>query len=252
MSTMNIAQYEQLTPHACAYDLVWLTPNQHCVWRVESLMTKEPDTIAWINAMEPSDVLFDVGANMGQYAMLAAKRGIHVHAFEPESQNFALMVRNIAINKLGDLITPWPIALSDRSGLDTFFVTTLVAGGSCNSFGDSIDYHLHEKTFPTTQGCYGGTLCDFANQFGYPTHIKIDVDGIEHRILEGARGFLLSSVKSVLVETNTHLKEHREIETLMAMYGLFPDKATAEIARRKDGPFEGIGNVIYHRVGIEK
>jgi hypothetical protein len=64
--------------------------------------------------------------------------------------------------------------------------------------------------------------------------------------LRGALDILLK-VKSVLVEMNTALDEHKEIFALMSMHGLKPDMPTAEIARRKDGPFVGIGNVIFYR-----
>lgn len=247
---MNLQEYEQIVPHTNAHDLIWLTPNSQCAWRVESLLTKEPDTIAWLAQMTPADVLYDVGANMGQYAMLAAKKGIRVLAFEPESQNFALLCRNIAINQLGHRIMPWPIALSDKPGLGSFFVTQLVAGNSCNAFGESLNFHLQPKEFAFTQGCGGATLDFFATSnlptCASPTHIKIDVDGFEHKVLAGAT-YALETVKSVLVETNTALPEHREIAATMATFGLYPDLETAEKARRKEGPFEGIGNVIYYR-----
>lgn len=243
---MNIAQYEQIIPHIAAHDLVWLTPNQQCAWRVNSLMTKEPDTIAWLATMTPGDLLYDVGANMGQYSLLAAKRGIRVHAFEPESQNFALLCRNIAINKFDAILMPWPLALSDVTGLDHFYVQQLLPGNSCNSFGDSVNFHLEAKQYGFTQGCYGTTLDTFALDHGWPTHIKIDVDGLEHRVLAGAQR-ALEGVKSVLVETNTHLPEHRAIEAQMANFGLFPDVAAANAARRTEGAFAGIGNVIYYR-----
>lgn len=243
---MQLTEYEQMQPHVLVDGLVFLTPNTHCAWRVDTLYTKEPDTIAWITTMGEGDVLYDVGANMGQYSMLAAKRGVRVHAFEPDSQNFALLCRNIAVNKLGHLITPWPIALSDTEGLDIFYVTQLMAGGSCNTFGEQVDFHLKPKEFSFAQGCYGTKLDKIGQHHEYPTHIKIDVDGLEHKVLAGAQ-FTLPTVKSVLVETNTKLAEHTSIEAAMRQYGLHPDHETAEVARRKEGPFEGIGNVIYYR-----
>lgn len=247
---MNLAEYEQIFPHATSEGLVWSTPNTHVAWRVETLRTKEPDTFAWIESMTADDVLYDVGANIGQYSLLAAKRGVTVHAFEPESQNFALLCKNIAINKLQELATPWPLAMSDKESFDSFYVTVLSAGNSCNSFGEAVNFHLQAKEFAFRQGCFATTLNNFAEDYKRPTHIKIDVDGFEHRVLEGG-AYVLRTVKSVLVETNTHLPEHRAIEETMAGFGLFPDKATAEIARRKEGPFVGIGNVIYYRDGVK-
>jgi FkbM family methyltransferase len=258
MPNLTLDQYEQLQPNM-EYTLdngnvrdtntpkiTFLTPNRHCAWRVSSLDTKEPDTIAWIKQMGEGDVLWDVGANMGQYGLLAAKKGAAVHAFEPESQNFALLCRNIGINKLGDFITAWPLALSDTSGFDFFWSQGLQAGGSCNSYGTPLNFHLQPKVYAVRQGAAAITGNEFCNKFGQPTHIKIDVDGLEHKVLAGMGG-VLPDVRSVLIELNTALPEHLAIYELMADMGLHPDAETADIARRTEGPFAGIGNVIFYR-----
>lgn len=241
---MDLKEYEKLQPNMTTEGIRFFTPNSQCGWRVDTLLTKEPDTIAWINGMDPSDTLFDVGANMGQYSLYAAKRGITVHAFEPESQNFALLCRNVAANRLP--VTAWPLALSDKSGMDTFYVTSVMPGGSCNSFGEEVNYQLQPKQFAFKQGSCATTIDEFSNQFGAPQHIKIDVDGFEHKVLDGAKMTLLL-VKSVLVELNTHLQEHREIHQIMANLGFEYDTAQADTARRKEGPFQGVGNVIFYR-----
>jgi FkbM family methyltransferase len=243
---MNIDEYEKMQPNIKFEALTFLTPNKHCAWRVETLETKEPDTMAWLRSMKPGEILFDVGSNMGQYAMIAAQRGIFVHAFEPESQNFALLCRNVAINNLGNLITPWPLALMDEPSIDIFHSQTMSAGGSCNSYGTEVNFHLQPKKYQFQQGCMAYTMDDFADKYNFPAHIKIDVDGFEHKVLAGA-GACLTLAKSVLVELNTHLPEHARIYEIMEDHGLHPDAETANVARRKEGPFEGIGNVIFYR-----
>src|SRR5882757_3510129 len=105
---MDIKEYEILQPNATFEGITFLTPNSHCLWRVQTLATKEVDTIAWLSKMQSGEVLFDVGANMGQYSLIAAKKGLTVYAIEPESQNFALLCRNIAVNKMGELVKPFP------------------------------------------------------------------------------------------------------------------------------------------------
>jgi hypothetical protein len=80
---------------------------------------------------------------------------------------------------------------------------------------------------------------------GYPTHIKIDVDGFEHKVVTGANQSL-RYVQSVLIEINTALPEHLDLIEGMKKFGLHPDLETAEKARRKDGPFKGIGNCIFY------
>lgn len=255
---MTLDVYEQLQPNMeyildsghvqdeNSRKITFLTPNTHCAWRVKSLDTKEPDTIAWLSRMGAGDVLWDVGANMGQYSLIAAKRGVAVHAFEPESQNFALLARNIGINKLGDNVTAWPMALSNVSGFDFFWVQSLQAGGSCSSYGTPVNFHLQPKVYAVRQGSSAITGNEFCDKFGQPTHIKIDVDGLEHLVLAGMGG-VLPDVRSVLVELNTGLKEHLDIYNLMHDHGLTPDDETADIARRTEGPFAGIGNVIFYR-----
>ena len=57
--------------------------------RANTFFSKEPETLAWIDAMTENDVLFDVGANIGIYSVYAALKGLKVFAFEPESLNYA-------------------------------------------------------------------------------------------------------------------------------------------------------------------
>ncbi len=247
---MDLNDYEKMQPHIVLDGITYLTPNSHCAWRVETLYTKEEDTIAWINKMQAGSVLFDVGACMGGYSLYAAAHGIQVHAFEPESQNFALLCRNVAINNFGAKIQPWPMALSDEPGFDMFHVQSMKVGGSCSSYGKEVNFHLQPKEYAFHQGACATTLDDFSAKYGMPDHIKIDVDGLEHKVLAGATE-TLKHVKSVLVELNTALQLHQNIYQLMMLNGLYPDSHAAEQARRKDGPFEGIGNVIFYRKYVQ-
>lgn len=246
---MSLEEYEHYQPNARYHGLVFLTPNRHCAWRVASLDTKEPDTIRWLAQMREGEVLYDVGANMGQYSLIAAKRGLRVHAFEPESQNFALLMRNIYINNLGNRVTAWPLCLSDTEKCDTFHVQSLMPGGSCSSFGSEVNYHLQHKNYAVHQGSMSVRMDDFAELRGDPHHVKIDVDGFEHLVVAGMRDLLRKSLflRSVLVELNTALPEHLAIYDVMAEYGFHPDTETADLARRTEGAFAGIGNVIFFR-----
>jgi len=243
---MNLEEYQAIQPNLKFENLTFLTPNTHCAWRVDSLETKEPDTMAWLRSMHAGEILFDIGSNMGQYALIAASRGLTVHAFEPESQNFALLCRNIATNNMGASVTPWPLALSDEPSIDLFHVQNLLVGGSCSSYGEEVNFHLQPKKYAFHQGCMAYTMDDFSDHYGFPTHIKIDVDGFEHKVLAGA-GACLTVCKTCLVELNTALPEHMRIYEIMEDHGLFPDVETANVARRKEGSFAGIGNVIFYR-----
>lgn len=244
---MDLAEYEKISPNATAEGIIFLLPNQQCAWRVQTLLTKEPDTIAWLRNMKVGETLFDVGANMGQYAMIAAKQGLTVHAFEPEAQNFALLVKNIAANQLSRDCIAWPMALSDKPSMEIMHLSGITAGGSCHAYGKSTDYHGKPKNFPFQQGSIATTMDAFAEQHGLPDHIKIDVDGFEHLVCSGG-GNCLKHAKSVLIEINTKYLEHTELVRIMTNEaGFHYDEAQALESRRKEGPFEGIGNIIFYK-----
>ena len=228
------------------------TPNEMTRWRVETLFTKEPSTIAWLRTMKADDVLVDVGANVGMYTVFAAlTRGVKVHAFEPEAQNFALLNSNIALNGLDGQARAYPLALSDRRGVQLLHLSDLRAGGSCHSLGAEVGFDLQPRAAAFSQGSYGMTLDELVatGEIPMPNHLKIDVDGFEHKVLAGAMTVLSDArLRSVLVELNTHLAEHRAVVTQLQGVGLTYEPRQVEQALRKSGAFEGVGEFIFHRV----
>jgi FkbM family methyltransferase len=232
-------------------ELKFSTPNRMTQWRVESLLTKEPDTIAWLRSMKAGEVLVDIGANVGMYSMFGAVvRGVTVYAFEPESQNYALLNTNIALNGLSGRVTAFPLALSDRVGADALYLSEFKPGGSCHSFGEQVGFDLKPRPSAFAQGAFAVPLDQLVGSGAVPVpdHIKLDVDGFEHKVLTGARETLQNpKVKSVLVELNTHLEEHRRaIEQLQAL-GFQYDSRQVEGALRTAGAFEGVGEFIFTR-----
>ena len=228
-------------------DVLYATPNRTCLWRVESFFTKEPDTLAWIAEMNPGDVLVDVGANVGMYTVWAARTaGARVFGFEPESQNFALLNQNIALNRIDALA--YPLALSDSDGAAPLYLSNFEPGGSCHAFGERTDFKGRPMRPVFAQGSIGMRL-DEVVRCGVvppPQHIKIDVDGFEHKVLAGA-ATTLCAAQTVLVEINTNLPEHRALFATMRGFGFQWDEAQAGAARRTEGAFAGTGNVIFRR-----
>jgi FkbM family methyltransferase len=235
----------------------FVAPNEMTRWRVTSFSSKEPDTVAWLDSLEPGSVLFDVGANVGMYALYAAARGLRVYAFEPESQNFAILNANIALNGLQDRITAYPICLSDTLKIDRLYLSDFTAGGSCHSFGAEVGFDLKPRKSAFPQGSISVSIDQLVSQMGLPSphYVKIDVDGFEHKVIAGASQTLgggKSSVRSVLVELNTHLSEHQQVISRLEALGLTHDPQQASRALRKAGPFQGVGEFIFTRQTDEK
>ena len=252
---ISLEQYESLVPiqrvQHDGVDVVYSTPTRFTKWRVDTLFTKEPDTIEWIRTFETGDILLDIGANVGMYSIFAAKtRGIRVHAFEPESQNFALLYKNIVLNGVSDLVTGYCAALSDEEIFSLLYLSDFRVGESCHTFGAALDPHLRERRSEHIQGCFSTTLDKLAQRsvFPVPTHIKIDVDGFEHKVLAGGRNTLADRrVKSVLVELNTNLPEHQRLIDDMAGQGFSCSTQQVESSIRKEGAFKGVGNHVFRR-----
>lgn len=181
----------------------FVCPSRMVSWRARTFLTKEPETIEWIDTFRPGDVLFDVGANIGLYSIYAASRAVQVIAFEPESQNYALINQNILLNGLADRITCLAVALSDQPGVNRLYVSRFRAGESKHNFGAALDWQGQPFAPSFQQGSIAFSLDSFLElqPDPFPTHIKVDVDGIEARVIRGAARTLRDErLKSLLVE----------------------------------------------------
>lgn len=253
--SMTIAQYETLQPRAqiehAGVRMVFSTPSELTLWRVSSIRQKEPWTLEWIEGFAADEVLVDCGANVGMYTIwAAATRKTRVFAFEPEAQNFALLSRNIMLNGLSEIATAFCLGLSDTSGLSQLHMSDLRIGGSCHSVGDPLDFQLKPRRALFVQGCVVARLDELvgAGAVPTPTHIKVDVDGLEHSVVAGARRTLEDpAVKSLLIETNRDLHQHAAMVSDLESLGFRYDKAQVARAERKDGPFKGVAEFIFAR-----
>lgn len=80
--------------------LKYYCPSFMEMWRVETLYTKEPETIEWINNFPEHSILWDIGANVGMYTIYAANKGHFVVAFEPSSREYGILKKNIELNNV--------------------------------------------------------------------------------------------------------------------------------------------------------
>src|SRR5262249_27701725 len=116
---------------------------------------------------KPDSVLFDVGAHAGFWEVMLASRCRHVHAFEPSPRNFARLRRNIEQNQFGN-VTAVPAAASDRAATLHF-----VEDGSMS--------HLSEEGIEVN----AIRLDDYAEKYGSPSVVKIDIEGHAGAALRG-------------------------------------------------------------------
>lgn len=129
--------------------------------------------------LRPGDVVWDVGAHHGFVTLCAAERvgpTGQVHAFEPSARNREMLRRHVAWNKLGN-VTIHPFALSDHDGESCF-------GGA----GTSKTQALGAGTEIVEVRC-AATLVR-QGVLPAPDVVKIDVEGAEADVVEGAMPIL--------------------------------------------------------------
>lgn len=171
--------------------------------RARTLLTKEPETIDWINSIKKDEVLWDIGANIGIYSLFAASKKISTYSFEPFPGNYYLLSKNIEINEYSNYISAFCIAFSEKTGIDEFYMEDTGLGTAEHSFSVQTDWRGEEKQYKNSQKVIGFSIDDFIQYFHpeFPNHLKIDVDGIEDSVLFGAKKTLNDKrLKSILIE----------------------------------------------------
>lgn len=178
--------------------------------RATNAMHNEPGTLRWIAAtVRPGDVFYDVGANFGLFALLAAHRtgaGGRVVAFEPHAATVEALLANVALNGLGERVEVLSTALHSASGHLPFLYRSLAAASGLSQVGATRDPHDRDVA-PVARELKAVAAADdlvTSGAIAPPDVVKIDVDGNEGAVLAGMRGLLAGPrrPRSIQVEVN--------------------------------------------------
>lgn len=138
------------------------------------------------DAVKPGNRVLDLGAHIGYFTLLAARRvgsTGSVHAFEPDPANYRFLCHNVALNGMDDVVTTVPKAVADTTGTRAFFADT--KNSVLSSFwaeGRSDGAVPVEST--TVDDFLGGQEIDV---------VKLDVEGAEVDALRGMHRTLTGS-----------------------------------------------------------
>jgi FkbM family methyltransferase len=160
----------------------------------------EADILASLDQYVPDDaVIFDIGSNIGNQALYWAliRKARRVYAFEPVGRTFAILQKNIELNRLENLIIAQNVAVSDiqenltmrRYLLWNIGRTRLLKGGTGAIPAITLDSFR-----------FADEKCDF---------VKIDVEGFEVNVLKGGLSFLQRyQPKYIFVEIFARTNQH--------------------------------------------
>jgi FkbM family methyltransferase len=144
-----------------------------------------------LHVLRPDDLFVDVGANVGSYTILASVTGASVVAFEPGIEAYNRLCANVTMNDLG----PRVIAMNEAVGATVGEVTFTTGADTINHVA------LPNESANTTTVAM--TTLDTALAGRDPAVIKVDVEGFESSVIEGASNTLgRKSLIAVIMETN--------------------------------------------------
>jgi len=155
----------------------------------------EKNVLHWLRraaAAIEAPVFYDVGANCGQYTVTLASAAKSVYAFEPIQATYAVLERNIARNGLTN-VTPFRLALGDAGGRATFFLY------SSSGLNSAVPRRERPTGKEEVEVVTVDELLD-EKQVQPPDLVKIDTEGSELFVLQGARRMIRAFSPVVFLE----------------------------------------------------
>ncbi len=152
---------------------------------IRSLGREKLTTKLFKEAVKDKHTVVDIGANLGYFTLLAARlvgEEGKVYAFEPEPQNYNMLLKNIALNEYNNVIAEQK-AVSNRDGVVKLYLCDInVEAHTLRECHD--DPEFNEKRFVEVESVtLDGYFEDKNSQINV---IKIDCEGAEAAIISGA------------------------------------------------------------------
>ncbi len=146
-----------------------------------------------LHVLQPNDLFIDVGANAGSYSMLAgAVAQSQVISFEPIPNSYSRLVNNIKINHIESMVKCFNQGVADKIGQLNFTQNQ-----------DTKNHAVLDETNSTDTITVEVSTLDSLIKNHSPNLIKIDVEGYETPVLQGAKQILQQpKLHSIILELN--------------------------------------------------
>ncbi|MFB3889802.1 MAG: FkbM family methyltransferase [Candidatus Bathyarchaeia archaeon] len=144
------------------------------------------------------DVVFDVGAHMGFFTLRVARHVARVLAFEPDPYNYAFLSLNIGYNKATNVKTI-NCALGEKDG--SLFLNNYYGHGRTRVSGTKTGSETAVRRIDSV----------VENEKTVPSVIKIDTEGYELKVLEGAKQTLATHKPRLIIASYHYPTELKEV-----------------------------------------
>jgi FkbM family methyltransferase len=169
----------------------------------------EYDLLRALRRVAPcGSTVIDVGANIGNHTLyFAVACGCIVHAFEPNPSALRCLEANVALNRLEEQVILHPEALSNRTG-HAALRQLLPEEADLGTIA----------VVPDANGTASMVRLDDVSISGHVSVLKVDVEGGEPEVLEGARRVLRTHKPVIAVEAQTPA-DRRRLDTQLVKHG---------------------------------
>ncbi len=173
-------------------------------------------------------VIFDIGSNIGYYAMIASiEGGFLVHCFEPDPEVFEVLTKNDQALRFNWVLNP--VALSSHSGSTRFYRSNVANWGGIRK--DLVCNIIDEITVNST------TIDEYCERIGkYPSMIRMDIEGAELDVLKGAL-VCLSKQPYIFMEFHNSFLSEKEKHDMKLMLNEYGYKKAHVVKRYYDTPW---------------
>ncbi len=139
----------------------------------------------FLSQLRSDDLLYDIGASVGLFALGAARICKDVYAFEPDPETRSRLTANAALNNLLNIhMIPW--AVSDRAGSVELYSDG--AAGFAPSLAKQSRANAPSGSITVATNTLDAAIA--SGELPLPTVLKIDIEGAEVLCLRGAQRLL--------------------------------------------------------------
>lgn len=198
---------------------IYVSPDAALKFWKRDLDRTDPALFDWAaEFINPGDVVWDVGANVGLFSFAAASRcgpDGQVLAIEADLRLIEILRRSARSPGANTApVTVLPVAISDQVGVAEFVIAT--RGRSANHLADTAGSSQAGGVRETVMAMTV-TLDWLLERFPAPNVLKIDVEGAEHKVLQGAQKLLATHPPNLLCEV--HAENRQTVADLLGAHG---------------------------------
>lgn len=185
---------------------VWIESRRFKIYSANPLrLNLDGETLltSIIPNVKSGEVVYDVGSNVGLYSLSIAvhQPSASIFAFEPNPETFLKLKSNLELNKeFSSSIRPLQVALGNTNGINNFLLSSQHERSSLYEYNATWDNAQIKRRVSVEVRTIDSLIAE--GRLPPPNHLKIDAEGADPLIIEGALGTISEHLPKVYVEAH--------------------------------------------------